>query len=688
MLFGNVMKYIAIILFCIVLSNTVQAQEVLFFDDFSENHMNNWVITDDPQPRSGPSNWQVLNGELWQLSNIWSYDPPAEFIYHMGTHATAGDPNWKDYTLNAILRSTDNDGIGLIARYQDSRNYYRILLMNDANNSGSVRSPIQRIQRIVNGEPTTLHQQLVETAYPSGYFSLTLDVRSDTIRAYINGSLIGEVRDTMFSTGKIGLLSYANAGSMYDDILVSSDVHIYDEPDKRITYPVTQNRLPYVQQVGTHEAFLSWQTLQESAGRVEYGSQKDTYTEQISSGSSRQFHTVHLKDLEPSTRYYYRVFNDDNLISDNYSFTTAPAAGSVDETVFLVLGDSGTGNDKQRAVRDEMNRTFYREHPQFLIHVGDAHQGNGAVYDAVYFDIYYELLQQIPFYIAIGNHDTYTDNAAPFLQNFVTPKEDHPEGRYYAHQWGDVFFINLDTNIPFAKGTAQYDFLVRTLKSDEQKSATWTILYFHHPPYSVYWPAWAGDQTVRRDLMPLFEQYDVDVVFNGHTHSYEYGSINGVHYVVTGGGGGSLDPFGRTFPHVSYAEAIHHFGLARATTNRFEFQAIDTQGEVFHSFSIEKTKVSTIDDAMHIPTGIQLHQNVPNPFNPTTQISFELPNAMFVELTIYSLLGQLVATMVKSELSAGSHRVSFDATSLASGVYLYKLETPLGIIHRSMTVVK
>ena len=67
-----------------------------------------------PAPLTG----RVRNGELWQLSNIWSYDPPAEFIYHLGTHITAGEDTWSDYTLNAVLRSTDNDGIGLIVRYQ------------------------------------------------------------------------------------------------------------------------------------------------------------------------------------------------------------------------------------------------------------------------------------------------------------------------------------------------------------------------------------------------------------------------------------------------------------------------------------------------------------------------------------------------------------------------------------------
>jgi len=685
------MRYLlSCILFLVLLISTriTHAQQVLFFDDFSEGHFNAWTITDDPQPRSGPSDWQVINGELWQRSNIWSYDPPAEFIYHMGTHASAGDQDWTDYTLNAILRSTDNDGIGIIVRYQDPRNYYRILLMNDAGNSGSVRSPIQRIQKIVNGEPTTLVQNVVDMAYPSGYFSLTMDVRGDIIRVFLDGMLIGEAVDSTFRSGKIGLLSYANAGSVYDDVMVTSDFYVYPKPDKKIVYPVVRNRKPYLQQVSSQHAWISWQSIEPVSGRVEYGTEKGAYTAQIIQERPMQMHTMQLTDLQPGTRYFYRVFSGDRIVSEDYSFVTAPSDDQHEEWSFMVLGDSGTGNQNQRNVRDEMVRAFYREHPQLLIHVGDVHQGNGAAYDEIYFDIYEELLQQMPFFLAIGNHDTYTDNAEPFLQDFVTPLGDHPKGRYYAHRWGNVYFVNMDSNLPLGRGTAQYDFLIRTLTSEARDGADWTVLYFHHPPYSVFWPAWEGDLTVRRDLMPVFEQFGVDIVFNGHTHSYEYGAVNGVHYVISGGGGGNLDPFGRTFPHVAFAEAVHHFGMVHVRPESLSFEAISATGQLVHTFSIEKTVASVVGEGAILPTSVQLHQNYPNPFNPTTQILVDLPESTKVRLSVYTLLGQQVATLADGELSAGTHRVTFNAGTLSSGVYVYVLETPDQVIHRQMTVMK
>lgn len=55
---------------------------VLFIDTFDDTALSGWTITDGPEPRQGPSDWIVRDGVLLQRSNIWSYDPPAEFIYH------------------------------------------------------------------------------------------------------------------------------------------------------------------------------------------------------------------------------------------------------------------------------------------------------------------------------------------------------------------------------------------------------------------------------------------------------------------------------------------------------------------------------------------------------------------------------------------------------------------------------
>ncbi|MFQ6008933.1 MAG: T9SS type A sorting domain-containing protein, partial [Candidatus Zixiibacteriota bacterium] len=72
---------------------------------------------------------------------------------------------------------------------------------------------------------------------------------------------------------------------------------------------------------------------------------------------------------------------------------------------------------------------------------------------------------------------------------------------------------------------------------------------------------------------------------------------------------------------------------------------------------------------------IHLIGNYPNPFNPTTEISFILPNAMDVKLEVYNIIGQRVTTLVNERLEAGKHVVQWDGSEVASGVYLYRLTT-------------
>lgn len=74
-----------------------------------------------------------------------------------------------------------------------------------------------------------------------------------------------------------------------------------------------------------------------------------------------------------------------------------------------------------------------------------------------------------------------------------------------------------------------------------------------------------------------------------------------------------------------------------------------------------------------IPSSYVLSQNYPNPFNPSTQISFGLPKASSVKITVYDMLGKEVATLVNEYKAAGNYTVDFDASSLSSGAYIYKL---------------
>jgi len=75
------------------------------------------------------------------------------------------------------------------------------------------------------------------------------------------------------------------------------------------------------------------------------------------------------------------------------------------------------------------------------------------------------------------------------------------------------------------------------------------------------------------------------------------------------------------------------------------------------------------------PNAFALEQNFPNPFNPTTSIRYTIGKADNVSLTVYNMLGQEVATVVNQFQTAGTHTVNFDASNLASGMYLYKIQS-------------
>ena len=74
------------------------------------------------------------------------------------------------------------------------------------------------------------------------------------------------------------------------------------------------------------------------------------------------------------------------------------------------------------------------------------------------------------------------------------------------------------------------------------------------------------------------------------------------------------------------------------------------------------------------PAVYALEQNYPNPFNPSTKIAFRLAVDSKVSLKVFDVLGQEVATLVNANLGVGAHNVDFDASSLNSGVYLYRIE--------------
>jgi hypothetical protein len=103
---------------------------------------------------------------------------------------------------------------------------------------------------------------------------------------------------------------------------------------------------------------------------------------------------------------------------------------------------------------------------------------------------------------------------------------------------------------------------------------------------------------------------------------------------------------------------------------------------------VKRGTATSDDDERILPHAMHLEQNYPNPFNPFTMIEFTLAESQHVKLQVFDAIGRRVSDVVSGIMPAGIHRVSFDASRLSSGRYMYRLSTPSGVQSRVMTVVK
>ncbi len=112
-----------------------------------------------------------------------------------------------------------------------------------------------------------------------------------------------------------------------------------------------------------------------------------------------------------------------------------------------------------------------------------------------------------------------------------------------------------------------------------------------------------------------------------------------------------------------------------------------TSKDVFR-FAIGNNEVVVSAKEKNIPTKYQLSQNYPNPFNPTTTINYQIEKAGYVNLKVYNILGQEIKTLVNDVKAAGKYNVLFNASSLASGVYIYRLTINNFVSVKKMELIK
>jgi predicted phosphodiesterase len=339
---------------------------------------------------------------------------------------------------------------------------------------------------------------------------------------------------------------------------------------------------PYVGDVGPDRFRILWETSDSVPTRLWWGAEQDCPT-LVESSEPVTRHDVLVPGLRPGTVYWYRI-EGDGKARESIPVRTRPEAPR--SIRLAVVGDThGTGGVHARIVKE-----IVAENPDFLLHTGDLSLRPGKREGNVekeFFRVEGPLLRSVPIYPVLGNHD---GNGSRFVELFVRP-HGADEATYYLVRWGNLAIVALDTNESVEAGSAQGRWLARTLESlAGDAGVVFRVVAMHWGPFDSG-SGHGSNLDVREALVPLFERHRVDLVFSGHDHAFERGTVRGVRYVVTGGGGG-----GRRKPHGvlgdSWTEASSsapHHGLVEIAGRGLRFTAREAgSGRILDEFRIEK----------------------------------------------------------------------------------------------------
>ena len=266
-----------------------------------------------------------------------------------------------------------------------------------------------------------------------------------------------------------------------------------DDADKKVVDELGFSRAPYVQLATADGIHVIWRTVEKIEPVVKVGLRLDdlsvTFDEEdirerkvaddeedleddpnlLHSGpkKTRQFEAA-LTGLKANTRYYYAIYDDDDRLTPedaSYYFDTLPKVDTNKDAYFWVVGDSGTGKERQSEVHEAM--LDYTEKLgrsiDFYLHVGDMAYSKGTddQFQKKFFEMYEETLRNTVVWPAIGNHEAASAPAktgtGPYYDAYVCPTKGEAGGvasgheSYYSFDYGKAHFVVLNLSPePFA----------------------------------------------------------------------------------------------------------------------------------------------------------------------------------------------------------------------------------------------
>ena len=322
---------------------------------------------------------------------------------------------------------------------------------------------------------------------------------------------------------------------------------------------------------------LAWERHAEGIGRVDCKIAEDgLFCGATESAPSRR-HVFTLRDLRPGTHYEYEVSSSDGYKAQG-KFWTAPANPNQPFT-FVLHNDLQGGIDV--AAAKAVSAGIVQAHPDFVLSTGDLGDSRFAAdYAGVIgsWNLFFECLEAelaaSVFQPVSGNHDE-PENPDSFWHRLFELPDPHD----YVLDVGPIRFILLDSTE--REPSSRTAWLARELqKAAFDPDVAWVVPAFHRPPFSE--GERGGDEGIRDGWVPLFAKYEVGLVLSGHAHTYQrMKPLEGVTYLVSGGGGGWPYQVAPGHPNVAFGTSTYHFVQFRVAGPNIQIEGKLPDGTTF-----------------------------------------------------------------------------------------------------------